>query len=48
VLTDDGLRAVSSLPALTELNLSYSNVTDQALLALRSLRSLTSLKLERE
>jgi uncharacterized protein YceK len=46
VLTDDGLRAVSSLPALTELDLSYSNVMDQALLSLRSLRSLTSLKLE--
>jgi hypothetical protein len=46
VLTDDGLCAVSSLPALTELDLSYSNVMDQALLSLRSLRSLTSLKLE--
>jgi hypothetical protein len=43
VLTDEGLRAVSSLPALTELDLSYSNVTDQALQVLRSLRTLTSL-----
>ena len=34
------------LPALTELDLSYSNITDQALLALRNLRTLTSLNLE--
>jgi Leucine-rich repeat (LRR) protein len=36
---------VSNLPALTELDLSFSNVTDQALQALRSLRTLTSLNL---
>ena len=45
-LTEEGLRAVSSLPALTELDLSYSDVTDQALQALRSLGTLTSLILE--
>jgi hypothetical protein len=44
VLTDDGLRAVSSLPALTELDLSHSNVTAQALLALRNLRTLTAVR----
>jgi hypothetical protein len=43
VLTEEGLQAVSSLPALTKLDLSYSNVTDQALQVLRSLRTLTSL-----
>mgnify|MGYP002176285075 CR=1 FL=1 len=44
-LTVEGLRAVSSLPALTELDLSFSNVTDQTLLALRTVRTLTSLDL---
>jgi Leucine-rich repeat (LRR) protein len=37
--TEEGLRAVSNLPALTELDLSASNVTDEALQALRSLRN---------
>jgi hypothetical protein len=34
------------MPALTELDLRFSHVTDQALQALRSLRTLTSLRLE--
>ena len=37
-LTDEGLRAVSSLPALTPLYHSNANVTE-ALLALRTLRT---------
>jgi hypothetical protein len=36
-VTSEGLQAVSNnLPALTELDLSFSDVTDQALEALRS------------
>jgi hypothetical protein len=44
-LTDEGLRAVSSITALTELNLGCSNVTDHTLLAMRNIRTLTSLDL---
>jgi Leucine-rich repeat (LRR) protein len=45
-VSEEGLRAVSSLPALTELDLRYTKVTDQTLQALRSLRTLTSLNLQ--
>jgi F-box/leucine-rich repeat protein 14 len=45
MVTGEGMRAVSSLPALTKLDLSYSNVTDQALQVLSSLRALTTLNL---
>ena len=46
VLTDQGLRAVSSLTSLTSLNLNYCReLTDAGMLAVSNLTSLTSLNL---
>ena len=48
VLTDVGMRAVSSLPALTSLNLNFCYlVTDEGLRAVSSCASLRSLNLAR-
>jgi hypothetical protein len=45
MLTDQGLRAVSILPALTSLNISSWQVSDEGVRAVSSLPALTSLSL---